>query len=180
MPRHDARDDQPGRVAPQQAEPTAAPTPRPAARAVVVDTRDRLLLVRFVDPSRGASWWATPGGGLEPGETHEQAVRREVAEETGLHDVEVGPWIWTRRHVYTSRGVAYRQDERFFLIRVTPFEPHPTALGAGEASFVRGLHWWTVDELAATRDELAPAELPRLFRALLDSGPPGRPRAVGA
>ena len=34
--------------------------------------------------SGGGEWWTLPGGGLQPGETPEEAVRREVFEETGL------------------------------------------------------------------------------------------------
>lgn len=62
-------------------------TPRLAVGAVVV-ARDRILLVRrATEPAAGK--WSVPGGRVEEGETLEEAVRREVKEETGL-DVEVG------------------------------------------------------------------------------------------
>lgn len=51
--------------------------------AVIFDGQGRLLLVRRVnEPGRGR--WSVPGGRVEAGETDHEAVRREVAEETGL------------------------------------------------------------------------------------------------
>jgi ADP-ribose pyrophosphatase YjhB (NUDIX family) len=51
--------------------------------AIVVGDDGRLLLIkRGHEP--GAGLWSLPGGRVEPGETDEQAVIREVAEETGL------------------------------------------------------------------------------------------------
>lgn len=51
--------------------------------AVVTDPAGRLLLIRR-GHEPGAGLWSLPGGRVEPGETDEQAVSREVAEETGL------------------------------------------------------------------------------------------------
>lgn len=55
----------------------------PCVGAVVHDDAGRLLLVqRGHDPHRGL--WSIPGGRIEPGESAEQAIVREVREETGL------------------------------------------------------------------------------------------------
>ena len=60
--------------------------PTPVVRCVggiVHDARGRLLLIRRGrDPHRGL--WSVPGGRIEAGESPEQAVEREVREETGL------------------------------------------------------------------------------------------------
>jgi len=58
------------------------PTIRHAARVVLLDEAGRVLLAKF--EYRGKAWWVAPGGGLEPAETHEEAARREIGEETGL------------------------------------------------------------------------------------------------
>jgi len=57
-----------------------------AVGAVIEDGEDRVLLVKHV-PERGGFWqgkWICPGGGLEPGETIEEGIKREVREETQL------------------------------------------------------------------------------------------------
>jgi 8-oxo-dGTP diphosphatase len=55
----------------------------PCVGAIVTDRSGRLLLIqRGHDPSKGL--WSVPGGRVEPGETDEEAVIREVQEETGL------------------------------------------------------------------------------------------------
>jgi 8-oxo-dGTP diphosphatase len=52
--------------------------------ALIFDENQRILLAH----RRDIDWWNLPGGGMEHGETVEDAVRREVREETGL-EVEV-------------------------------------------------------------------------------------------
>ena len=57
-----------------------------AVGAVIEDEKGRVLLVKHV-PERGGFWqgkWICPGGGLKLGESIEQGIEREVAEETGL------------------------------------------------------------------------------------------------
>ena len=50
----------------------------------IVFQNDCILLLRHVNFTRGTSYWWLPGGGLEEGETHEQAAIRATREETNL------------------------------------------------------------------------------------------------
>lgn len=152
---------------------------RAAVRAVVVDPDDRLLLVRFEFPTR--SLWATPGGGMEPGESPLDALRRELLEETGLVSAEVGPLIWTRLHIIPFIGGNWDgQREHYYLVRTPSFEPQP--LHSWEqlnAEYVHELRWWTPAELAAATTAFAPTRLPELVRMLLRDGPPAEPIDTG-
>jgi 8-oxo-dGTP diphosphatase len=152
---------------------------RQAARAVILDPADRVLLVRFEFPNAGM--WATPGGGIDPGETPEAAIVRELAEEVGLSGVEIGPWIWTREHVFPFWDGSWDgQVERYAFIRTPAFEPQPRFTPEQlAAEFVTGMRWWTQEELASSGEVFAPRRLPELVAALLRDGPPGEPVDVG-
>jgi ADP-ribose pyrophosphatase YjhB (NUDIX family) len=151
---------------------------RPAARALVLDGDGSVLLVRFEFPDRRV--WATPGGGIEPGETVEEALRRELIEETGLHDPEIGPHLWTRQ-VRVEGGVGRWQGqcEVVHLVRTERFEPRPALSWERlRAEFVHELRWFTEDELLAEvagGARMAPRALPQLLGALRADGPPAAP-----
>ena len=152
---------------------------RQAARALVVDPDERVLLVRFDFPP-DPPVWATVGGGLEPGETHEEAVRRELAEEAGLEGVELGTPVWTRTHVFPL-GVHWDgQTEIYFLVRTSPFEPRPThSWEQLNAEGMTAIRWWTIDAIERSEELFAPRRLAELLRKLLRDGPPAEPIDVG-
>ena len=152
---------------------------RTAARVVVLDDDGRVLLVRFAFPGERIVW-ATVGGGLEADETHEDAARRELSEEAGLDDVELGPEIWTRTHVWDD-GINWDgQTERYFLVRTTSVEPMPRHTWEElNAEWVTDLRWWAIDEIEASRETFAPTRLAALLRELVRDGPPAEPIDVG-
>ena len=153
------------------------PTPREAARALVIDAQERVLLMRFENSANGDVWWATPGGGVDEGELHEAALRRELLEEAGLVDFDPGPVVWVREHVLPWDRQLWRQRERFYLVRVESHDVVPTI--DLEAERVYGFRWWTLDELEATNERLAPGALATHLRALLRNGAPAEPIDVG-
>jgi 8-oxo-dGTP pyrophosphatase MutT (NUDIX family) len=153
---------------------------RRAARAIVLDPRDRILLVLFRSPETGEEWWATPGGGLEPDEAPEVCLRRELAEETGLLDGEFGRVVWQRRHSFRWAGETIDQGETYVVVRVPDFEPKPQF--TREELLREGVHdvrWWTLDELAASDANFAPTRIVGFLRQLLEQGPPPAPIDVG-
>jgi 8-oxo-dGTP pyrophosphatase MutT (NUDIX family) len=143
---------------------------RYAVRVLLLDEEGRTLLFRIERPETGVAIWFPPGGGIEPGEDAHAAARRELAEETGLRDVPLGRELWQRRHVFTWRGTELDQRERWFLARVAHFEPVTAGQTPEELEELTAVRWWTVDELAATDDELAPPDLADRVRELVASG----------
>jgi 8-oxo-dGTP pyrophosphatase MutT (NUDIX family) len=155
---------------------------RAAVRALVVDADDRVLLVRF-EFSRGTVW-ALPGGGIEPGEEQHEALHRELAEEIGMTDAEIGPCVWERTWV-GRMGTWDGQRDQAFLVRCEEHEPEPHFdWDQLRAEGVHELRWWTVDELLAVpgdRDRIspfAPFELPELVAEVVRNGPPAEPFIV--
>jgi len=140
------------------------PDEREAVRALVLDAQDRVLLVRFEHPVSGDAWWATVGGGIDPGETDEDALRRELKEEAGLEGFEIGPVVHTREHTFPWAGRLIHQRERFHVVRVHAHEPAPTIDVAEEG--VTEVRWWTREELGDPPEQVVPAELATLVRTL--------------
>ena len=139
------------------------PLERRAARVLLLDRDDRILLQNCCDPADAAqgSWWNTMGGGIDEGESPAQAAVRELAEETGLQVdlADVGPVVHSRLTEFSFGGQAYRQSEDYFLVRTAAFEPAPTAHSELEVMAVLGMRWWTRQELRETGEQVYPAEL---------------------
>ncbi len=129
-----------------QAEPLGSADGVAAAGAVVVDPAGRVLLVRRArPPSAGA--WTLPGGRLEPGESPEEAVAREVLEETSL-----------RVRVVCSLGLVVIEREgfryRIYEHLVVPTGGGPPRAG-DDAGDVRWIERTELDTFGVAPDAIA-------------------------
>lgn len=60
------------------------PYPVPAVRAIIVNEQNRVLLLRREESTQGGGQWCLPGGKVDYGQLVEEAVKREIGEETQL------------------------------------------------------------------------------------------------
>ena len=128
---------------------------RRAARIIVLDPEERILLHRFVLSDR-PPFWVTTGGECDPGETFEDAARRELLEETGI-DADPGPQIARMQPEFvTVEGEPVIADERFFVVRVAETIIDTSRHTALEQSVMQEHRWFTAEEIAqlSKRDDI--------------------------
>lgn len=156
---------------------------RPSARGLLVDRDRRILLAEFVLPN--LHLWAVPGGGIEPGETSLEALRRELREEVGLVLDEDPALVWRRRVVVADVVDGYEGViEDHYLICCEAFEPRGQLTDEElVAEHLVAFRWWHIDEIraatAAKEAYFSPRYLGDLLDDLLRTGPPAEPLELG-
>ncbi|MEY4547053.1 MAG: hypothetical protein RL685_3248 [Pseudomonadota bacterium] len=110
---------------------------------------------------------------MESGETVESCLKRELEEELGLSQFEVGPLVWLRQHTFNWDGQRIRQSERYYVVQVGRFEPQMS--DAIEAQVLQQFRWWPVSELSMAEERLTPLALATIVSEYLLHGPPHGP-----
>jgi len=142
--------------------PGPIPKPRQAGRAILRDDAGRVLLIYFVLPNM--RFWATPGGGVEPGETALAAAIREVHEELGIVVTLEGP-VHQAVGIFEFEGVLIENTDNFFTGH---WNGTPRLIGAteSESAALTEARWWTVEDLEKTAEPFFPRDLVDVLRRL--------------
>jgi len=147
---------------------------RQTARVLLLDPQNQILLLKGRLPSdpTAPGVWFTVGGGVETGESLEEAARREILEETGFVVARVGEVLWRREQRFADRkGCPILIKEAFMLARCGSGEPSREGWVALEREFVDDIRWWTLDELLATKEPIYPADLALKLQEIFQTSP---------
>lgn len=146
---------------------------RKSARVVMLNDRDEVFMFRHTGRTR--TYWVLPGGGVDPGESWEQAALREMWEETGIDGVPLGPLLWTRRAMTTYADEPVLQDERYYLVRVGLPEYTNANQFEDEKRTYTAARWWTLPEMRQATEVLYPERLADLIEPVIAGDPVSPP-----
>jgi len=137
---------------------------RRASRIFVLDPKARILLFRF-DLVDRPPFWVTAGGECEADESFEQAARRELYEETGIH-ADPGSQVGrTTPEFVTVEGESVQADERYFLVQVDHEQIDTSGHTALEKQVMTQHRWFDLSALASWPEAIYPENLAEMVVA---------------
>ena len=140
---------------------------RPTARLLVTDPAGRVLLFRVAHQGGaldGMVYWATPGGGVEAGESVAQGALRELYEETGIVAADAGALVARRSQVFMiDSGESVCDDEHYYHVRVAGGAVSDSGWTDAERRCMTAHRWWSKLDLAHTTETIWPQDLSRLL-----------------
>ena len=148
---------------------------RSAVRAILLDPRQRVLLLRGRDPAApdAAAWWFTPGGGVRAAEDAISALRRECWEELGYVPQHFAGPLAHRRYEFAFDEHWLIQETDYYAASVPFFRPAPQRLSDLERRFLLGWRWWPLELVAASDETIYPDDLLTVIGAARGAGPTG-------
>lgn len=154
---------------------------RKAVRVLLINNNNQLLLmcvedfdVSTPDGTRNKRFWCTIGGGIERGESIEQAALREIYEETGIvqEAVALKSVVWHGVVDLMLKGVLTRLDESFIVAKTNQTTVALCSPTEDEKQVVKKMIWFSLEDIQKCPDVIFPVVLPDYLPDILSGNYP--------
>ena len=134
---------------------------RLTSRILLFDESGSILLMLTIAPDTSKfARWVTPGGGVDPGETHEIAAVRELFEETGLRITDPGEPVWNYDFVVEWDDADHDTGHaEYYVVHTKRFAISRDNWTDDEKVDTLDVRWWTLEELRQTHEPFEPRQL---------------------
>jgi len=154
---------------------------RPTVRVVLISPAGRVLLIRYQDLRTDLApiYWLTPGGGVDPGESLAETARRELLEETGIKDAELGPIVWYDEPLVTYLGERFQILQSYFVARCGAETLRSDGWTEVERETIREMRWCSPEDLRGFEERVYPSRLADMLPDLIAGRYPDEPIRLG-
>ncbi len=125
-----------------------------------------ILFIKYLDKISKSTaefsdgFWVMPGGGVEPSERFEEALKREIFEETGIKNIKIKNCILSRiAYAELSNNKQNIYYERYYLVETDEVEISIKNITDEETKVIKEYKWWSINELKKTKEIIFPLEL---------------------
>ena len=138
---------------------------RNSIKTLLLNSKNELLLVCTEDPKTtsidGKShkrFWSCIGGEMEQGETSQQALLREIEEETGItpDKIKLGPLVWFGEFDLMLSGTLTHIKQQFIVAHTTQNDFHLNNLTEEEKPIIKNLKWFPLKDIITCSDVIYP------------------------
>lgn len=154
---------------------------RKSARAIVLNKQHQIFLFRYTFDffAEKQSIWITPGGGLEEGESFEDALAREMYEELGIKLTKPAPFVFYRTPVYELKtGETVRSEERFYLVYCEDTSFSYNGWSESETKRMTAGKWWSVEEIKRSGEKFFAEDIIGILERLSQGDVPREPEEI--
>ena len=133
---------------------------RNTVRVLLLNDKNEILLIRIKKTEN--PFWFTVGGGIDEGESLEEAAFREIYEETGItkDQVKLGPIVWKGELDYPADdNQLMRHKQKFIVAKTQKTKVYAAQPTEWEKKFAGEMSWFSLEKIKKSKETIFPKQL---------------------